>query len=274
MTIIGKQGLPAEGPEGAHRLREGEQGQGHLRQRRRRRGLAPVRHALHDARSRPTSTTVPYKGTGPAMNDLVGGQVDFMCDQTTNTTPQIKGGKVKAYGGDDQAARDHRCPKCRRWTSQGLQGFEVDRIWHGALGAAWHAQADHRQARQRAAGRAEGSGVMQRSSTELGTEPVPADSAATPAALRGAPEGRDRQVGADHQEGRRLRRLKMPPPLGEGQTALGGETPALAGVFIIAASVPIRARWHQSLTPDASPGCAMRASPWCAAAPKRSRPAA
>ena len=42
-------------------------------------------------------TTVPYKGTGPAMTDLIGGQVDFMCDQTTNTTQQIKGGKVKAY---------------------------------------------------------------------------------------------------------------------------------------------------------------------------------
>src|SRR5882672_11161473 len=42
--------------------------------------------------------TVPYKGTGPAMNDLIGGQVDFMCDQTTNTTGQINGGKVKAYG--------------------------------------------------------------------------------------------------------------------------------------------------------------------------------
>jgi len=43
-------------------------------------------------------TTVPYKGTAPAMNDLLGGQVDFMCDQTTNTTGQILGGKVKAYG--------------------------------------------------------------------------------------------------------------------------------------------------------------------------------
>src|SRR5688572_16429982 len=42
-------------------------------------------------------TTVPYKGTGPAMNDLLGGQVDFMCDQTTNTTGQIKAGKIKAY---------------------------------------------------------------------------------------------------------------------------------------------------------------------------------
>ena len=42
-------------------------------------------------------TYVPYKGTGPAMNDLVGGQVDILCDQTTNAIPQIEGGKIKAY---------------------------------------------------------------------------------------------------------------------------------------------------------------------------------
>ena len=42
-------------------------------------------------------TTVPYKGTAPAMTDLIGGQVDIMCDQTTNTTQQIKAGTIKAY---------------------------------------------------------------------------------------------------------------------------------------------------------------------------------
>ncbi|HEX4895503.1 MAG TPA: tripartite tricarboxylate transporter substrate-binding protein, partial [Solimonas sp.] len=42
-------------------------------------------------------TAVPYKGTGPAMTDLIGGQIDLMCDQTTNTTAQIEGKKVKAY---------------------------------------------------------------------------------------------------------------------------------------------------------------------------------
>jgi tripartite-type tricarboxylate transporter receptor subunit TctC len=42
-------------------------------------------------------TAVPYKGTGPAMTDLMGGQIDLMCDQTTNTTGQIEGKKVKAY---------------------------------------------------------------------------------------------------------------------------------------------------------------------------------
>ena len=43
-------------------------------------------------------TTVPYKGTAPAMTDLIGGQIDLMCDQTTNTTSQIEGKKVKAFG--------------------------------------------------------------------------------------------------------------------------------------------------------------------------------
>ena len=43
-------------------------------------------------------TFVPYKGTGPAMNDLLGGTVDLMCEQATNSTPQIESNKVRAYG--------------------------------------------------------------------------------------------------------------------------------------------------------------------------------
>ncbi len=42
-------------------------------------------------------TTVPYKGTAPAITDLIGGQIDLLCDQTTNTTAQIEGKKVKAF---------------------------------------------------------------------------------------------------------------------------------------------------------------------------------
>jgi tripartite-type tricarboxylate transporter receptor subunit TctC len=42
-------------------------------------------------------TTVPYKGTAPAMTDLIGGQIDLMCDQTTNTVQQIEGKKVKGF---------------------------------------------------------------------------------------------------------------------------------------------------------------------------------
>ena len=73
--------------------------------------------------------TVPYKGTGPAMNDLLGGQVDFMCDQTTSTTGQIKGGKVKVYGVTSKQ-RVASLPDVPTLDEQGLKGAEVG-IWHG-----------------------------------------------------------------------------------------------------------------------------------------------
>jgi tripartite-type tricarboxylate transporter receptor subunit TctC len=73
-------------------------------------------------------TTVPYKGTAPAMNDLLGGQVDFMCDQTTNTMSQIKAGKVKAYA-VTTAKRLPTLPNIPTLQEEGLKGFEVA-IWH------------------------------------------------------------------------------------------------------------------------------------------------
>ena len=73
-------------------------------------------------------TTVPYKGTAPAMNDLLGGQVDLMCDQTTNTTGQIQGGKVKAYGVTTRT-RVPSLPNIPTLEEQGLKGFEVA-VWH------------------------------------------------------------------------------------------------------------------------------------------------
>jgi tripartite-type tricarboxylate transporter receptor subunit TctC len=74
-------------------------------------------------------TTVPYKGTGPAMNDLLGGQVDFMCDQTTNTTSQIKAGKIKVYGVTTKT-RVPSLPEVPTLHEAGLANFEVA-IWHG-----------------------------------------------------------------------------------------------------------------------------------------------
>ena len=73
-------------------------------------------------------TTIPYKGTAPAMNDLLGGQVDFMCDQTTNTTGQILGGKVKAYGVTTRT-RVASLPNIPTLDEQGLKGFDVG-VWH------------------------------------------------------------------------------------------------------------------------------------------------
>ncbi|KQY26893.1 tripartite tricarboxylate transporter substrate-binding protein [Rhizobium sp. Root482] len=73
--------------------------------------------------------TVPYKGTGPAMTDLLGGQVDIMCDQTTNTTKQIKGGTIKAYA-VTSPERLPVLPDVPTAIESGLADFQVG-IWHG-----------------------------------------------------------------------------------------------------------------------------------------------
>ena len=73
-------------------------------------------------------TTVPYKGTAPAMTDLIGGQVDMLCDQTTNTTQQIKGGKVKALA-VTSSKRLETLKDLPTMTESGLAGFTVG-IWH------------------------------------------------------------------------------------------------------------------------------------------------
>ena len=77
-------------------------------------------------------TTVPYKGTAPAMTDLIGGQVDIMCDQTTNTTSQVEGKKIKAYA--MSTAKRITTPAVYKdlptLDEAGLKGFNVS-IWHG-----------------------------------------------------------------------------------------------------------------------------------------------
>ena len=73
--------------------------------------------------------TVPYKGTGPAMTDLLGGQVDIMCDQTTNTTKQIQGGTIKAYAVTSPERLDV-LPDLSTVAEAGLPGMQVG-IWHG-----------------------------------------------------------------------------------------------------------------------------------------------
>lgn len=73
--------------------------------------------------------TIPYKGTAPAMNDLLGKQVDLLCDQTTNTTQQITSGKVKAYA-VTSLKRVPTLPDLPTMDESGFKGFEVG-IWHG-----------------------------------------------------------------------------------------------------------------------------------------------
>jgi tripartite-type tricarboxylate transporter receptor subunit TctC len=130
-------------------------------------------------------TTVPYKGTGPAMTDLMGGQVDFMCDQTTNTTNQIKAGKIKAYA----VATDQRLPALPdvpTAAEAGLQGFQVG-IWHGIYapkGTPGPVIEKLAASLQKAL---QDKNVVDRLA-ELGTAPVPADQA-TPAALEAKLKG-------------------------------------------------------------------------------------
>jgi tripartite-type tricarboxylate transporter receptor subunit TctC len=76
-------------------------------------------------------TTVPYKGTAPAMTDLMGGQIDLMCDQTTNTSTQIDAKKVKAFA--VTTGKRLTTPALKdlpTMQESGLKGFEVT-IWHG-----------------------------------------------------------------------------------------------------------------------------------------------
>ena len=74
-------------------------------------------------------TSVGYKGSGPAMTDLLGGQVDMTCDQTTNTMGHIRSGKIKAYA-VTTSKRLSSLPDLPTLDEAGLKGFEVT-AWHG-----------------------------------------------------------------------------------------------------------------------------------------------
>ena len=73
--------------------------------------------------------TVPYKGTAPAMTDLLGGQVDVLCDQTTQTLQHIAAGNVKLYG-VTASKRIAALPNAPTLAESGLKDFQVV-VWHG-----------------------------------------------------------------------------------------------------------------------------------------------
>jgi tripartite-type tricarboxylate transporter receptor subunit TctC len=124
-------------------------------------------------------TTVPYKGTGPAMTDVLGGQVNFMCDQTTNTTPQIKGGKVRAYAVTTKQ-RLKTLPEVPTVDESGLKGFEVT-VWHGVWAPHGTPKPIIDKLTKALQAALKDPAIISRFE-ELGTEPVP-ESQATPAAL-------------------------------------------------------------------------------------------
>jgi tripartite-type tricarboxylate transporter receptor subunit TctC len=133
MTLIGKPQLPANTYrdfENYIRANAGKLNIAHA-------GLGSASHLCglmwqSAIKSQEAMTTIPFSGTAPAMNALVGGQVDLMCDQTTNTTSQIEAGRVKAFAvttakplSSNKLLKDY--PTLQE---MGLKGFDLT-IWHG-----------------------------------------------------------------------------------------------------------------------------------------------
>ena len=125
-------------------------------------------------------TGVPFRGTGPAMNDLIGGQFDVMCDQTTGTTNQIKDGKIKGYA-VTTLTKVSSLPDLPTLDQSGMKGFEVS-AWH----AMWAPKGLPKEVTDKLVAALlaalKDPKVVDRFAS-LGTEPV-APELATPAALR------------------------------------------------------------------------------------------
>ena len=130
MTLIGKPGLPAANYKELSAWIAQNKGKINLGNA----GIGAASHLcglLFQNALQVDMTTVPYKGTAPAMTDLIGGQIDLMCDQTTNTTGQIESKKVKAFA--VTTAKRLSTPALKDLPTlqeSGLKGFEVT-IWHG-----------------------------------------------------------------------------------------------------------------------------------------------
>ena len=130
MTLIGRPSLPANSFPELLKWVDANKGKINLANA----GLGAASHLcglLFQSALKVDMTTVPYKGTAPAMNDLLGGQVDLMCDQTTNTTGQIESGKVKAFAVTTlKRLHTPALAKLPTLDESGLKGFNVT-IWHG-----------------------------------------------------------------------------------------------------------------------------------------------
>lgn len=130
MTLIGRPSLPANNYAELSKWINDNKGKVNLANA----GLGSASHLcglLFQSTVKVDMVTVPYKGTAPAITDLIGGQVDIMCDQTTNTTSQIEGKKVKAFAVTSPKRLTTPALKDLPTLDEvGLKGFNVA-IWHG-----------------------------------------------------------------------------------------------------------------------------------------------
>jgi tripartite-type tricarboxylate transporter receptor subunit TctC len=124
-------------------------------------------------------TTVPYKGTAPAMTDLRGGQVDILCDQTTNTTAVIKSGEVKALA----VTSPQRLSLLKDLPTMAEQGLPTASlaVWHGMYAPKGTPKEITKMLQDGLATALKNPDLIKRFA-DLGTEPVAADRV-TPAAL-------------------------------------------------------------------------------------------
>jgi tripartite-type tricarboxylate transporter receptor subunit TctC len=158
--------------------------------------------------------SVPYKGNAPAMTDLIGGQVDLMCDQTTNTTEQIRSGTIKVYGVTSNS-RLSSMPDVPTLDEQGLKGFEVV-AWYGL----WAPKGTPKAALDslnHALQMAVGDSTFGTRMADLGAVPATA-AQATPDALRNLSQIRDQLLGDGHQAGRHIAGVAPAP---DGRTLRG-----------------------------------------------------
>lgn len=133
MTLLGKPQLPANTYrdfENYIKVNAGKLNIAHA-------GLGSASHICglmwqHAVKLTDSMTTIPFGGTAPAMTNLIGGQVDVMCDQTTNTVGQIEAGRVKAFAVTTaKPLSGHKLLKdYPSLQDMGLKGFELT-IWHG-----------------------------------------------------------------------------------------------------------------------------------------------
>ena len=133
MTLVGKPQLPANTYrdfENYIRANAGKLNIAHA-------GLGSASHICgllwqSNLQTKDAMTTIPFGGTAPAMTALIGGQVDVMCDQTTNTTSQIEGGRVKAFAVTTAKPLSSH-PVLKHYPSlqeMGMKNFNLT-IWHG-----------------------------------------------------------------------------------------------------------------------------------------------
>jgi tripartite-type tricarboxylate transporter receptor subunit TctC len=130
MTLIGKPSLPASNYKELTTWIAQNKGKINLGNA----GVGSASHLcglLYQSAIQTEMTTVPYKGTAPAMTDLIGGQIDLMCDQTTNTTSQIEAKKVKAFAVTTGKRLSTPALKDLPTLEEaGVKNFQVT-IWHG-----------------------------------------------------------------------------------------------------------------------------------------------